>query len=277
MFRRKFGYESSEAPSFDDLLREDDIDVEVSCSGYGFSKEMENDLLEEYGIVEANDDDDCSSDEEEAVRQSNNPDVESKEKSTNYTESELESFRQQVEEEIQNATKKPKVKAANSNIQKYIASMSAHLAAVPLQPTDDKDQDDDFQDAIDTVPIAVPITTTSTLQPGEIDSDAASISSNDLNGMEDDDELADLDPNSRQYRFKMVEKILSDARSMRSYSTSASTIAPSVIKDKIKRNLDVHEKKEMRKRCVAKGEASAVTRGRKENRNTCKEYAGWDF
>lgn len=274
LFRRKFGYESSESPSFDDLTREDDIDVEVSCSGYGFTKEMENDLLQEYGIVEASEDD-CSSDDEENV-QSNN--LEQKDESTNYTESELNSLREQVEEEIQNTTKKPKVKsqAANSNIQKYIESVSQHIAAIPVgTPSPDQD-DDNFEDAFDSVPIAVPIVVPISSQPTAIDPDAASVSSNDLNDTENDD-LADLDPNSRQYRFKMVEKILSDARSMRSYSTSASTIAPSVIKDKIKKNLDLNEKKEIRKRCVAKGEASAVTRGRKENRNTCKEYAGWDF
>lgn len=276
LFRRKFGYESSEAPSFDDLTREDDIDVEVSCSGYGFTKEMENELLEEYGIVDVNDDD-CS-DDEENVKQSNG--LEQTDESTNYTESELNSFRQQVEEEIQNTTKKPKSKtqAAHSNIQKYIESVSHHLAAIPVvsaSPTHD-DDDDNFEDAFDSVPNAVPIAVPTASQSTVIDSDAASVSSNDLNDIETDD-LADLDPNSRQYRFKMVEKILSDARSMRSYSTSASTIAPSVIKDKIKKNLDLNEKKEIRKRCVAKGEASAVTRGRKENRNTCKEYAGWDF
>ncbi|KAG4073417.1 hypothetical protein HA402_007673 [Bradysia odoriphaga] len=276
LFRRKFGYESSEAPSYDDLLREDDIDVEVSCSGYGFTKEMEDDLLEEYGMVEANDDEGDSSDEEENSQQSDS--VERLEESTNYTEAELDSLRQQVEQEIENTTKKPKVKneASNSNIQKYIESVSQHIATIPVgSPLPDQDDDDKFEDAFDAVPMAVPISITSS-QPAAIDSDAASVSSNDLNDLENDD-LADLDPSSRQYRFKMVEKILSDARSMRSYSTSASTIAPSVIKDKIKKNMDVKEKKEIRKRCVAKGEASAVTRGRKENRNTCKEYAGWDF
>lgn len=75
----------------------------------------------------------------------------------------------------------------------------------------------------------------------------------------------------------MVEKILSDARSHRSYSTTASTIAPSVIKDKIKRTIELKEQREVRKRCLAKGEANATTRGRKENKETVKEYAGWDF
>ena len=46
LFRKKFGYESTEFPVFEDISREDNIDVEVSCSGYGFTKEMEKDLLQ---------------------------------------------------------------------------------------------------------------------------------------------------------------------------------------------------------------------------------------
>lgn len=46
LFKKKFGYESTDYPTFESLSREDDIDVEVSCSGYGFTKEMEDDLLQ---------------------------------------------------------------------------------------------------------------------------------------------------------------------------------------------------------------------------------------
>lgn len=93
----------------------------------------------------------------------------------------------------------------------------------------------------------------------------------------EDDVIGKLDPNSRMYRLKMVEKLLNDTRSQRSYSTSASTIAPSVITERIRRNLDKKEKQMERKRCVAKGEASAVHRHRKENKDIVKEYRGWEF
>lgn len=43
-FRRRFGYECAGFPSFDDLTRDDNLDVEVSCSG--FTKEMERDILQ---------------------------------------------------------------------------------------------------------------------------------------------------------------------------------------------------------------------------------------
>ncbi|KPJ00867.1 hypothetical protein RR46_00117 [Papilio xuthus] len=44
-----------------------------------------------------------------------------------------------------------------------------------------------------------------------------------------DDKSSKIDTNSQKYRLAMIEKALSDVRSMRSY-TSASTIAPDVVK-----------------------------------------------
>lgn len=46
LFRRKYGYESEDYPKFSDLKREDDLDAEVRCTGYSFTKEMENMILE---------------------------------------------------------------------------------------------------------------------------------------------------------------------------------------------------------------------------------------
>ncbi|XP_023939389.2 serine/threonine-protein kinase RIO2 [Bicyclus anynana] len=86
------------------------------------------------------------------------------------------------------------------------------------------------------------------------------------------------DRNSQKYRLAMIEKALSDVRSMRSY-TSASTIAPEVVKQQVKKNLEVREKKMARKHAVAKGEASALTRQRRDNRETIRESHGlwgWD-
>lgn len=46
-FRKRYGYECAGYPLFEDLTRDDNIDVEVSCSGY--TKEMEKDLLQVNG------------------------------------------------------------------------------------------------------------------------------------------------------------------------------------------------------------------------------------
>lgn len=83
---------------------------------------------------------------------------------------------------------------------------------------------------------------------------------------------------SQKQRLAMVEKALSDVKSMRSYST-ASTIAPEVIKGRLKKSLHSKQKKLERKHCVAKGEASAATRAKRENLDTIRESKGiwgWD-
>ncbi len=63
----------------------------------------------------------------------------------------------------------------------------------------------------------------------------------------------------------------SDLRSFSSMSTT-STIPPEVIHSKVKKFLGKRDSKITRQRCVAKGEASAVIRKRKENKSIVKEY-----
>ncbi|CAH0718099.1 unnamed protein product, partial [Brenthis ino] len=81
------------------------------------------------------------------------------------------------------------------------------------------------------------------------------------------------DKNSQKYRLAMIEKALSEVRTMRSY-TSASTIAPEVVKQQVKKNLETRQKKMERKKAIAKGEASAVTRSRRDNKETIRESHG---
>ncbi|CAH2087674.1 unnamed protein product [Euphydryas editha] len=81
------------------------------------------------------------------------------------------------------------------------------------------------------------------------------------------------DKTSQKYRLAMIEKALSDVRSNRSY-TSASTIAPEIVKQQVKKNLEAKAKRIERKKAVAKGEASAVTRQRRDNRETIRESHG---
>ncbi|XP_068622560.1 uncharacterized protein RIOK2 [Battus philenor] len=94
-----------------------------------------------------------------------------------------------------------------------------------------------------------------------------------LNEESKDEKEPDFDKNSQKYRLAMIEKALSDVRSMRTY-TSASTIAPEVVKQQVKKNLEDRQKKMERKKAIAKGEASAVTRQRRDNRETIRESHG---
>lgn len=64
-----------------------------------------------------------------------------------------------------------------------------------------------------------------------------------------------------------------EVHSVRSVSTT-STIPPEVIRDRVKKALERRSKQATRLRCLAKGEASATTRKRRENRDTIKDSSG---
>uniref|UniRef100_A0A336LMA8 Serine/threonine-protein kinase RIO2 n=1 Tax=Culicoides sonorensis TaxID=179676 RepID=A0A336LMA8_CULSO len=270
-FRKRFGYESEDYPKFEDLEREDNLDDEVKCSGYGFTEEMENDILHEYGIDKSADsEDEMESDEENSSDEEDNETPE-------FSETEINQFRKQIDEQVNEFDKKSEKQS--SGVLKYLEEMSKQLKEnVQLEkPIAPEEENDIFEDSLENPIEETPIIENSSITKTDNDEDAHSISSNDLETTELDDELSKLDPNSREYRFKMVRKLLDDAKSMRSYSTSASTIAPSVITDRIKKGMSQRERRELRRKCVPKGEASAVRRMRKDNAGTVKEYAGWDF
>lgn len=256
MFKKKFGFESEDFPKFEDLERDDNMDIEVSCSG--FTKEMEKDLMDEY---HGDDNEEEDSDDDDEIDDESEPIEENAEK--------IDEYRKEVEKEVKYSEESAK---NSSSILKYMESMSKHKE---LDKAFDDADEEEFKDALSELNIkesAVPKKSTNDDTKSE---SGDSISSNDLDVPEMDDELKDLDPNSRQYRMKMVRKILSDARSQRSYSTTASTIAPTVITDRVKKALTAEDKRQHKKRIVPKGEASAVRRMRIENKDVVKDFSGW--
>ena len=81
-----------------------------------------------------------------------------------------------------------------------------------------------------------------------------------INSVFDDTETSDVEE-------------FSDSRSMYSNMTNT-TIAPELIKKKVKIALEKRGKKEQSKRILVKGEANAVTRTRRENRDIIKQSTG---
>lgn len=65
----------------------------------------------------------------------------------------------------------------------------------------------------------------------------------------------------------------SDIHSVRSMST-ATTIPPEVIRERVKKSIEKRNRAAVRHRNLAKGEASAVNRQRRENKSTIKESFG---
>ncbi|XP_022129935.2 serine/threonine-protein kinase RIO2 [Pieris rapae] len=215
-FKKRFSYESEEYPRFSELERDDELDTEVSCSGYKRDVAIENELLQEMGIGLEVSEDELSDAED------NNED------STKMNEDEIACLRQEVEASIQHDETVLKLTEKTDNL-----SLDDEVPTLVLNPSTEPDTKENTED----------------------------------------NEENKEDKTSQKYRLAMIEKALSDVRSMRSY-TSASTIAPEVVKSQVKRNLEQRQKKMERKKAIAKGEASAVTRQRRDNTETIRESHG---
>ncbi|XP_047505778.1 serine/threonine-protein kinase RIO2 [Pieris napi] len=215
-FKKRFSYESEEYPRFSELERDDELDTEVSCSGYKRDVAIENELLQEMGIGL-----EVSGDEQSDTEDTN-------ENSTKMDEDEIACLRQEVEASIQHDETVQKLTERTDNL-----SLDDEVPTLVLNPSTEPDTKENTED----------------------------------------NEENKEDKTSQKYRLAMIEKALSDVRSMRSY-TSASTIAPEVVKSQVKRNLEQRQKKMERKKAIAKGEASAVTRQRRDNTETIRESHG---
>ncbi|VVC92062.1 unnamed protein product [Leptidea sinapis] len=237
-FKKRFAFESDLYPKFSDLERDDQLDAEVACSGYKRCKLTEDELLEEMGICLQ-----VSDDEEE------NDDINEEQVSNKITEDEIDMLRREVEASIQHDITIHSLSSKTSNLKldtDTLPSLELVTDNILISATETDDTE---------VPTLVQV------KEDTQDNDGGSI-----------------DKNSQKYRLAMIEKALSDVRSMRSY-TSASTIAPDVVKQQVKKNLEQRQKKVERKKAVAKGEASAGTRVKRENRETIRESHGlwgWD-
>uniref|UniRef100_A0A182MNG8 Serine/threonine-protein kinase RIO2 n=1 Tax=Anopheles culicifacies TaxID=139723 RepID=A0A182MNG8_9DIPT len=276
LFRKKFGYESEDYPRFSDLERDDELDREVLCSGYGFTQEMEDDLMKEYHEENRSE---CSDDGQSDTEEDTDNEADEHTGHSLVDEKELEECRRKLEEEMKlSEAKQPpkdsKKKDPNAAIFSYLESL-ANQEGLEMPECNEEDEIEPENLTILTEQqqhsVQEDCPTTEQLEHlaarAEVESDDP----------ESEPEDKTIDTNSRQYRMAMVRKLLDDARSVRSYSTTASTIAPSIVSNRIKGDIQQREKKDMKKRLVPKGEASAVRRMRNDNNAILKEYRGWEF
>merc|ERR1712034_180214 len=80
--------------------------------------------------------------------------------------------------------------------------------------------------------------------------------------------LRDFNSQFKPFRDNLGVKLDdADTRSVRSVSTTASTIHPDVVNARVKASLEKSKKKNQARRTIAKGEASAKTRSKRENKD----------
>lgn len=229
-FRRRFEYETEEVPQFEDIARTDAMDAEVTASGV--TKQIGRDLLLEYGIEEEDEDVEEDEDsEDESEEDDNDEDDLIEEVKDLALEQEMEAKKLAAEKEIEELRKE--------------VERSVTLARVDTEereetPEEDDDDDDDLLT--------------------EIIPDAP----------EDGDVLGHLTTSFSTVRLAGTTFHPSDqleSASVRSYSTTASTIHPDVVKSRVRAALDKKGRKG-NARQVVKGEASAKTRNKRENKDT---------
>lgn len=239
-FKRRFAFESEIYPTLDDVEREDELDVEVSASG--FTRQMDKDLLVGMGIEEESSDSDGEEGSGPTLQEENELDnVEGSisKAFANRMEEYLEGVRK-AEEELQrhSGTHSP-TSVGNDGIQDTEKSQDPHRNQSPLNTQDESSKQGEEK--------------------------------NKSEGRDKDrSRTAELSLKDLKLDECEGRSVVSMARSV----STTSTIPPEVIRKKVKDALDKREKQEMRRRAVVKGEASAVTRVRRDNRLTIKECSG---
>lgn len=223
-FKRRFAYESELYPTFDDISREDCIDVEIKASG--LTKQMEKDLLKEMGMLE---------DEDEETEKESNEKIEQNEEEKQMDNDEINNLQFEVENVMRNE----------------FASCTLNKTSSDVEVNEGENLD-----------IVV-----EGLQNINIDRSAK-----DPPNLNSHDNTKHSDAGSERFSSEDGENF-SDSRSVYS-NTTTSTIAPELIKRRIKAALQKRDKREQARRILAKGEANAVTRVRRENRDTIKQSTG---
>ncbi|KAJ8916486.1 hypothetical protein NQ315_000128 [Exocentrus adspersus] len=141
---------------------------------------------------------------------------------------------------------------------------------------DSSDEEEEFSDATGTVDLITKQIKDSSISG---DTDAKHYSTIDFIAEQmKNNRLPEKDEESQSFGSESESSCCDDFE-IASMRSTATTIPPDEVKKRVKKQIAVKEKKDQRVKRVAKGEASAVTRSRRENRNTVKQYSSgfWGY
>jgi len=245
-FKRRFDYESELAPDFDtDVERQYDLDKEIYVTGH--NKEVEE-FNKACGIgkdfEEESDEDDEESDEEERE-----------------DEDEIERNVREMQEKTDELCEELK---DSTNIETLIGEGEENEEQGEFDENSGSEEDEkkgkgSKKNAKQLNLDARKALITQLAKARELRQQAE----------ENGDEVPALDD--------LIDDSISDICSVRSFSTTASTIAPGAVKHRTRKEMTVREKKQVPKKAQrVKGTSNAYTRMKKENKEVIKECSGWD-
>lgn len=264
-FKRKFGYESELYPDFEkDVVKEYSLDKEVFASGY--SKEIQefDDNYRQDPIMKGNqnEEDEGSESEEEEDGGSDDEDTETDD---GIQEEEIMEMKCQTEalcKDLKDET----------NIESLCQDLEEQTLDQITEETSEKPEHEMSENL-----------------PKEIEKQSKKKKMKDLN-REARLELVKQIARARELRQKaeqngeeppflddLIDDSISDICSIRSFSTTASTIPPEDIKNRMTRDLAKRDRRQISKKNLrVKGEANAYRRAKMENADAIKESSGWD-
>lgn len=232
--------------------REDCIDVEVKASG--MTKQMEKDLLIEMGYE---DDEGCKKEEEKQEEE----------------DSEEEIYENCIEQNFEDLETKIK------DLQLQVENTMKEEFNVPVRETSQHNDNERFEkismasrsEKEDNTEIEYKTTEATIVENVTGDKKNSEHTSCDISSKINFPDMQESVSNTEN-ETAYVEDFL-DTQSMWSISTTA-TIAPNVIRKRVKMTLQKRDRKSQPKKIIAKGEASAVTRTQRDNRDTIRESTG---
>ncbi|XP_072166637.1 uncharacterized protein [Diadema setosum] len=249
-FCRRFNYESELFPKFSDITCERTLDVEVAASG--FSKEMEDSLQEgTAALKDDSTDEDAGEEEEESDQQEDDQ------------EEDLKTGKQEAE----------------NREEKVECTKTSQDCALLLAESGDAENGADS--AAGTTRKSMSGTEEGHLADGRLTGDVDS-DVNDSDG-EMEDDLQDIAAFNRNYRPHRSEASMShvnshsrnircrNSDSVSSHTSTTSTIDPSMVRAKVKRNMQKKQKSAERRKLAKKGEAAQTTAKRRENSDNVKQ------
>lgn len=208
--------------------------IDVEIKASGLTKQMEKDLLKEMGMIEI---------EDEEIEEECKENVDEE---NSINDSEINNLRLQVENSVRNEfTSEETFVNAVTNEEKnlFVSSTENHIIA-GVKNIDICNSNENMMNP----------------------------NSHNLNVTNNEETNSFFTTETSNLDDEYVET-LSDSKSIYS-TTTAATIAPEIIKKKVKAALQKREKRDQSRRILVKGEANAVTRIRRENRDTIKQSTG---
>jgi len=272
-FRRKYNFDCDDFPKFEEVERKHNLDVELEASG--FTKQMQLDLNEAFdkGDFEAHlRDQDLDGEEDEEEDEEEHDDDEEDDKKNDeddnkeYDKEELEAIQEEAEEQRETLKKESRFNDWIESAQQRLNDMAAadHIEdEVPELIPMDEEQLKKYKTAIEE--------TEQKLKEVEISDDESGEEFHNEDAVEDEVTSANGEKRKgkRMGDFKPRGKV-TETRSV--YSTG-STIAPGDIRKRLMQQKTKTKKEKLK----VKGKQCAVQRGRKNNKDLIKEYAGWAF